>query len=170
VTSPARTLLDLATVLSGRELARAAEEAQVQRLLTPAQVEAYLARRSHRHGALRLRAATRQDPAFTRSEAERRFLELLRSAALPEPQANVRVHGHEVDFLWRRQELVVEVDGYAYHSSRAAFERDRRRDAELEAAGIHVRRITWRQIAEEPEALVARLAVALAAVPTGRAA
>ena len=67
-----------------------------------------------------------------------------------------------VDFLWRRERLVVEVDGYAFHSSRAAFERDRRRDAELAARGLHVIRIAWHQIAGEPLAVVARLAQAFA--------
>jgi very-short-patch-repair endonuclease len=58
---------------------------------------------------------------------------------------------------------VVEVDGYAFHSSRSSFERDRRKDLELSAAGYRVLRVTWRQINEEPEALVATLAAALAA-------
>lgn len=102
-------------------------------------------------------------PRLTRSEAERRFLELVRLAGLPRPAANVLVCGHEVDALWREQALVVEVDGYAFHSSRVAFERDRRRDADLHAAGLRVFRVTWRQISEEPYALVARLAQTLAA-------
>jgi hypothetical protein len=69
-----------------------------------------------------LKAASRPEPAFTRSEAERRLLELMRAARLPEPETNVRVVGHEVDLLWRAERLVVEVDGYAFHSSRGAFE------------------------------------------------
>jgi very-short-patch-repair endonuclease len=75
----------------------------------------------------------------------------------------VRVGRYEVDLLWRESSLIVEVDGYAYHSSRAAFERDRARDAELQAAGWRVLRVTWRQIVEEPEAVVARLAALLLA-------
>jgi very-short-patch-repair endonuclease len=71
------------------------------------------------------------------------------------------VRGHEVDFHWRSERLVLEVDGYAYHRSRAAFERDRQRDAELGAAGLRVLRVTWRHIVDEPEALLARLAQAL---------
>ena len=58
----------------------------------------------------------------------------------------------EADFLWREHRLVVETDGYAFHSSRRAFERDRRKDQELQAAGYRVVRFTWRQIADEPEA------------------
>lgn len=57
--------------------------------------------------------------------------------------------------------LPAEVDGFAFHSTRAAFERDRLRDAELQARGLAVLRVTWRQIVDEPDALVARLARAL---------
>ena len=66
--------------------------------------------------------------------------------------------GYEVDMLWREQRLIVEVDGYAYHSGRAAFERDRRRDAALQAAGYRVVPFTWRQITLEPHVVVAQLA------------
>lgn len=60
--------------------------------------------------------------------------------------------------LWRRDRLVVEIDGFAFHSTRAAFERDRRRDADLQARGLKVMRVTWRQIVEEPEATLLRVA------------
>ena len=63
---------------------------------------------------------------------------------------------------------MVEVDGYAFQSSRSAFERDRRRDAELTANGVRVMRVTWAQIANEREALVAMLARATAGAGAGR--
>ena len=107
--------------------------------------------------------AIQTDPNLTRSEAERRALDLIRAARLPPPETNVRVCGHEVDFLWRRQRLIVEVDGYAFHSSRRSFERDRRKDQALGAQGYRVIRVTWRQLTEEPEVVVATLAAALAA-------
>lgn len=97
-------------------------------------------------------------PSLTRSQAEERFLALVRQAGFPHPEVNVRLGGHLVDFLWRDERLVVEVDGYRFHSSRAAFERDRLRDAALEEAGLWVIRVTWRQLTEQPYALVARLA------------
>jgi very-short-patch-repair endonuclease len=100
----------------------------------------------------------RDEPTLTRSEAEERLLALVRAARLPAPACNVRVRPYEVDFLWRAERLIVEVDGYAFHSTRAAFERDRRRDADLQARGFSVMRVTWRQLAHEPEAVVARLA------------
>ena len=161
VTSPARTLLDLATRLTPRELARATEEAQIQRRVTPHSLNEQFARYPNHRGTAALRQHTRTDPAFTRSEAERRLLELIRAARLPEPHTNVKVAGHEVDLL-RARRLIAEVDGFAFHSTRAAFERDRLRDANLLAAGFRVIRITWRRLTREPEAVVAALAAALA--------
>ena len=158
VTSPARTLLDLATVTSPRELARAVEQAQILNLVTDRSLNEQFARYPHHNGLAAVRDATTAKPRLTRSEAERRLLELIRAARLPEPETNVRVAGHEVDFLWREHALVVEVDGYAFHASRAAFERDRRRDAALKAHGIDTIRVSWTQIADEPMALVALLA------------
>ena len=90
------------------------------------------------------------------------MLELIRRARLRAPQTNVRIRGHEVDFLWVAEKLVVEVDGYAYHASASAFGRDRRRDATLTAAGFRVVRFTWPDIVDEPEATLVRLAQALA--------
>ncbi len=167
VTSPARTLLDLATVVSPRDLGRATEEAQVQRRVTLHSLNEQLSRYPTHRGAAALRKAIRTDPALTRSEAERRLLELIRAARLPPPTTNAKVGGHEVDFLWREQRLVVEVDGYAFHSSRHSFERDRRRDRALQAQGYRVLRITWRELTHEPEALIAELAVALLRRPAG---
>jgi very-short-patch-repair endonuclease len=107
-----------------------------------------------------LREAAGPEPAHTRSEAERRVLELIRAARLPEPRANARAGGYEVDLLWPEAALVVEVDGYAFHSTRSAFERDRRRDADLHATGYLVLRVTWTQIVDDPAVLVASLALA----------
>lgn len=87
----------------------------------------------------------------------------MRRAQLPAPRTNVRVHGHELDAYWPDQRLGVEVDGYAVHATRAVFERDRQRDQELMGRGIRVARVMRRQLRDEPEAVVARLAAALAA-------
>jgi very-short-patch-repair endonuclease len=164
LTSPARTLLDLAETLPQRELERAVEEASIRRLVRHAELVAVLERSPGRRGAARLGATLRleSEPGPTRSEAEQRLLALLHAARLAPTEVNARVGRYEVDALWRPQRLVVEVDGYAYHSTRTAFERDRLRDSELQAAGYRVVRVTWRQLVDEPEAFVARLAAALA--------
>jgi very-short-patch-repair endonuclease len=164
LTAPARTLIDLAQFISRRDLERAYEEAQVLNLVRRTELRAALERVPGRHGSPAIRALLDQasPPALTRSEGEARLLVLLRAADLSPTEVNARIGRYEVDFLWRRERLVVEVDGFAYHGNRAAFERDRLRDADLQAAGHRVIRVTWRQIENKPEALIARLAQALA--------
>ena len=163
VTSPARSLLDWAIVATLRELEQAIAEARARGRVREGELEELVGRSTGRRGVAVLRDLLSREagPAFTRSEAEERLLRLIRKARLPEPECNVRIAGHEVDFLWRSSGLVVEVDGYAFHGSRAAFERDRRRDADLQAAGLTVARLTWRRLVDEPEAVVAQLARAV---------
>jgi very-short-patch-repair endonuclease len=91
------------------------------------------------------------------------MLALLAAAQLPVPEVNTHLHGFEVDFLWRAQRLVVEFDGRQFHGHEAAFERDRRRDQVLLAAGYRVLRVTWRQLLDEPLAVAVRIGQALAA-------
>lgn len=167
VTTPARTLLDLAEVVSDRELVRALGEAYVRGLVRRTTLGAVLDRSPGRRGAPRLRTllAREDGPSLTRSEAEERMLALVGRARLPPPRVNARVAGYEVDLLWPRHRLVIEVDGFRFHSSRAAFERDRRRDAELGRAGYRVIRFTWRQLEEEPAYVVATLAAATTVGP-----
>jgi very-short-patch-repair endonuclease len=164
VTTPARTLLDLATCLSAGELEQALARAHRRAVVTPEAIDALLPRYARRRGRRLFDryVAEHSAPAFTRSEAEARFLRLVRRARLPQPAANTRFRGYELDFLWRDERVVVEVDGMAFHGSRGAFEADRLRDGVLAAAGLRVMRITWRQLVAEPEALVVRIGQALA--------
>ncbi len=160
LTAPARTLLDLAATSPG-EVEEALNEARILRLVTAKELASLLDRCPRHRGARALREAIGPGPDLTRSEAERRLLDLVRAAGLPAPRTNVRVAGHEVDLYWPRHNLVVEFDGWAYHSSRAAFERDRRRDADLQLAGQTVLRVTHRMLTRGRDALIARLAIAL---------
>ena len=159
LTAPARTLLDLAGLLTDRELERAVDEALVLKLTTHKHLTQAVGRSKGRRGARSLRALLDRaaGPTFTRSEAEQRLRRLLRDAGLPAAEANVKVGPYEVDMLWRAERLVAEVDGYAFHSTRSAFERDRARDADLQARGLRVLRFTWRQIVDQPAVVVARV-------------
>jgi predicted transcriptional regulator of viral defense system len=118
-TTVARTLLDLADVVDRRGLERAVEQAEILRLLDLTAVDDVLARAAGRRGAPVLRAIVADydpEPAPTKNELERRFLELCRNAALPSPRVNawvtVEADGFEVDFSWPDARLIVEVDGY----------------------------------------------------------
>jgi very-short-patch-repair endonuclease len=91
------------------------------------------------------RVAERLSPRArdARSPLEVDFLALCREWGLPEPQVNVLVAGLLVDFVWPRQRVAVETDGFRFHSDRLAFERDRRRSAILTAVGYEVHRVTY---------------------------
>ena len=163
ITTVARTLVDLSQVVQDRLVERAYEQAQIRRLLRPNALQDALERANGRKTrALRhVIACERRITTVTRSELEERFLALIRRGGLPEPEVNARVAGYEVDFLWRAQRRVIEVDGFAYHSTRQAATRDRRKDDDLEAAGYRVTRFTADQILRDPEDTVARAARAV---------
>jgi very-short-patch-repair endonuclease len=162
ITTPARTLLDLAPRLAERELEQAVARAERNGLADRARVDALLVRYPRRAGTRVLRALFGAGtPAFTRSEAESRFLLLIRRAGLPKPEVNMRVLRYEVDFLWRTEQVVVEIDGAAYHSDRNTFESDRIRDATLQIAGFRVIRVTWKQLTSHPEAVLVCITRAL---------
>jgi len=161
-TSPARTLLDFAHQAASHELELAIAEAYALRLTTEGEIADAIKRAPGRAGVAALRAELRREggPRLTRREGERRMLKLLRDARLPQPLTNVRGAGVEADFFWPDQKLIV--DSYQFHGHRAAFERDRRRDQAHIAAGYTVIRVTWRQLTEEPLAVVATIARVLA--------
>ncbi|HEY1540139.1 MAG TPA: DUF559 domain-containing protein [Solirubrobacteraceae bacterium] len=161
VSSPARALLEAAPELTARELAAAVEQAQVKRLVTKRELSAAMQRAGRRPGVVALRPLV-AERAFTRSQAERRLVVLLRAAGLPEPAFNAHVEGFEVDVLWSRERVVLEFDSYGFHATRAAFERDRRRSAALTRGRHLVLRTTWSELTEHSHALVARTAEALA--------
>jgi very-short-patch-repair endonuclease len=155
-----RTLVDLADCSTRRDLERAIDEAQYLgwdlsslRPFPGRRGAGMLATVLDEH----LAGSTR-----TRSDFEELLLELCRNHGLPRPMVNQVVEGYEVDFVWPGAGVIVEADGWSAHRTRAAFERDRLRDATLEAAGWRVIRITWRRLMREPEAVALQLEQVLA--------
>ena len=163
VTTPARTLLDLGECVGLREMEQALARTERKGLVTRGELRAMVDRHPRHRGARALRRLVENDgPApFTRFPAEEIMLALVRKAGLPAPELNAQLLRYEVDLLWREQRLVVEVDGIAYHGSARAFVQDRRRDAQLIAAGYRVVRFTWKDLTEQPEATLVRIAQAL---------
>ena len=158
LTSPTRTILDLAAARD--PFLETATARALRRNLTSRRM--LHQRASGRPGYRFLLRFLDSGPALTESEAESRLLNLIRRAGLPQPESNITLGRFVVDFLWRAQRLVVEVDGFEFHSDRETFESDRVRDAELQAMAFRVLRVTWRAIVHEPEAVIARIAAALA--------
>jgi len=161
VTTPARTLIDLADLLPRRRLERDLDEAAYLRLdVTDLQP------RPGRRGSGTVKELVKRHDAGatrTRSELEERMLSLFHRFRLPAPEVNSSIEGYLVDFVWPEKKLIVETDGWAAHGTRTAFERDRRRDADLLAAGWRVLRISYERLEREPEWVAERIAEALRA-------
>jgi very-short-patch-repair endonuclease len=78
--------------------------------------------------------------------------------------------GWTVDALWRAEGLVVELDGYGNHHTRAQVERDRRKELCLRGAGLMVARYSEGQIEDEPQRVIADVAATLRRLRSGRVA
>ena len=160
VTSIARTICDLAATESARDTEQAFQEALYRDIVTDRALAKVLAREPRRTGARVIRSLIR-DPRLTRSDRERRLLNLIDQAQLPKPVTNAPIHGYKADIYWPQHNLVVEFDGWRAHGHRLAFESNRKRDQILLAAGIRTLRVTDRQLEDEPIAVTARIAQAL---------
>jgi very-short-patch-repair endonuclease len=141
VTKPARTLRDLGRTVPGPVFARALRQAEFLGLPLDG-----------------------LDTDHTRSELEARFLALIRRHRFPRPAVNVRVEGVVVDFLWRVERLIAELDGWETHRTRSAFEQDRARDNQLRTRGFEVVRFTWRQVTDDPNGVAATVRSLLTAL------
>ena len=165
VTTPARTLLDLAAVLPEQALRALVRRAQAQHVVSIRQILELIARSNGHHGAAKLRAVTADGPAPTRSELEDLLLDLLDRAAIPRPEINAPLRlGTETiipDCLWREQRVAIEADSVTWHAHKLTREHDAHKQARLEAAGYRVLRITWQQISRTPEQTLARIRAAL---------
>jgi predicted transcriptional regulator of viral defense system len=168
ITSVARTLLDLAATTRPDRLERALAQAERLQLYDHTAIADVLSRSKGHRGRAALTRATAKEPKLTRSELEATFLTLVRRAGLPEPQANLSLAAPDhprldPDFYWPAYRLIVETDGWETHGTRAAFKRDRRRDAALVASGWRVMRFSYDDVAYDAATVIDRLRAATAA-------
>jgi hypothetical protein len=157
VTSLSRTILDVAVTSRPRTVRRHLQVANDEKLLDLREMEDLLRRTKGHRGQTKVRAALElyeEQPPFTRSGLEERFLEVMREAGLPEPSMNAFVEGFEIDAWWEAERFGVELDVYETHGSRLSFEEDRERDDALLHAGIETTRVTGRRLDREPGAVV----------------
>jgi very-short-patch-repair endonuclease len=151
VTSPIRTLVDLATRLSAPQLEAAVNEADKLGLVDPERLRRALEGMTRQRGVTPLRRLLDSRVfRLTDSELERRFLRLVRRARLPMPETQASVNGFRVDFFWREFGLVVETDGLHYHRTPSQQATDRRRDQIHATAGLTALRFTHAQVRFEP--------------------
>lgn len=161
-TTPARTLLDCAPVLSARALTRAVNDARHAHVLSLDELRATLDRFPNHPGARRLRPHAETGDGASRSGWEDDFPAFCARHGLPRPRMNVEVCGFPVDALFAAERVIVELDSWEFHRDRAAFERDRDRDAVTTAAGYVTVRLTWQRIEGGAPVVAARLRATLA--------
>lgn len=156
-TSVARTLVDLAASEPARRVEQAVEQAELQQVFDRRELDRIMARGRAGTGALRKLLAGFAGSTMTRSSLEEAFLALVREAGLPDPELNVpfALGGGryvEVDALWRRARLAVELDGERYHGGHRSFHGDRAKGAEL-LATLQLRplRFTDLQVERHPD-------------------
>jgi very-short-patch-repair endonuclease len=160
-----RTIFDLAAVLGLNAVEHALRESERQRLFDILSLEDLLDRHPRHRGNKIVRECLRRlrdlPAGVTREEFEARFLAFLDGRGMPRPRLNacltIGSNGYEVDCLWPTQRTIVELDGYATHGTRSAFESDRERDRKLAVAGFRSVRVTWRQLHDDPRAVAADL-------------
>jgi very-short-patch-repair endonuclease len=166
-TNPARTLFDLAGVVTPPQLEHALNEAEIRRLTSPLPLDALIARHPRRRGTAALKRALDKQrqtgETVIRSDFETAFLDFAERHGLPRPRMNEPLGPYQPDAFWPDARLVVELDSYDIHTTRQAFEKDRARDRALTAAGYRVVRITWRQLVDHPRALAQELHTLLTA-------
>jgi very-short-patch-repair endonuclease len=162
VTSPARTILDITPRLTDKALTRVVNDARLARYLRLPELAELLERCPRQTGAKRLRPFVTATGGPTRSEFEDAFVAFTERFGLPRPKLNAIVGGREVDAVFEAEKLIVELDGFDYHSDRAAFEEDRDRDADNLLGGFGTVRITWDRMTKRPRNEAARLNAILA--------
>jgi len=164
VTDVPWTLVDLAGVVREPVLARALEQAEKLRVFDRRALEDAVELRPAAPGTRVLRAllAAQAASSLTASDAEAALLALCRAHGLPLPSMNVALGPYVIDALWVRERLALEIDSRLHHETRAAFQRDRRRDMWLLAHGWRPARVTPEQLEFEQDDVVELLRGALA--------
>jgi hypothetical protein len=161
VTSPARTILDLAATMPAKPLRRMVRQAQAEQRVNVRQLLEILHRHRAHRGAAKLRAVIADGPAPTRSAHEDLVLDLIDRAGIERPELNpkLRLDGRVIhpDMLWREQRLVIECDSRRWHSDPLTQQDDADKQAILEAHGHRVLRITWHQGVSCPQQTLARI-------------
>ena len=173
VTSPMRTLTDLASEWEEVRLERALDKAHRRRIVHLERFAEYLDRSENRSrpgsGLLRKMVAARDPNRPIDSDLETLFFSALRKFGLPLPVPQHPVQTRSsikyIDFAYPEHRLAIELDGFEEHGTRRAFEADRVRQNELEELGYHFRRFTWTQLTSDAVGVAITVGSALGLVP-----
>ncbi len=157
ITSPARTLLDMAPRMMDKALKRRVNEARRAEILTLADLADVIDRFPHHPGGKRLKPLLTVKGGPTRSEWEDKFPAFCQQYGLPEPVMSTFVAGYEADALFPEEKIVIELDSWEFHKDKVAFETDRDKDLDRQLAGYAPVRITWDRIEYRSAREAARL-------------
>jgi very-short-patch-repair endonuclease len=169
VTTIARTLIDLADRYDRRTAERATDQAEVLTLFDLIKIRAAIEANPGRRGAAVMRRLLDEyeiGVGLTESELEDEFLRLCARYRIPRPDLQERLGPGRVDFIWRDQRLVVEVDSWRWHGGRNKWESDQRRDIRLQRDGFRVARFSYLRVVREPESVAEDLRALLSAAPS----
>jgi very-short-patch-repair endonuclease len=161
VTTPARTLMDIAATCPLHLVEEAFDHGLRTRLVTLPGMRRRLRMIGRRPGVAAMRAlvAARAGGRVPESVFETRLLRLLRRRGLPVPvgQHEIRDGGRvvaRVDFAYPELKLAIEADGFRYHSGRIQWDRDRSRRNALTGLGWRVVHVTWTEMLGRPDGVV----------------
>src|SRR5262249_34285291 len=157
VTSPARTLLDIAPRLTDRQLTRVVNDARFSTHLRLEHLRELLERCPVHRSARRLRPFLEGPENPTRSGNEDDFAGGAAAFDLPRALINVPIGGRVVDAVFEKEKVIVEIDDYGTHSSKTSFESDRDRDADHLELGFVTVRITKERMRQTPAREAERL-------------
>lgn len=163
ISTPARAVLEVAATCTMDELADVVDHGVAERVLTPRDLEAVLARNRGRRGAARLAEILGDESGrvISRSRAEKAFVKLIRDARLPFPEVNQRLGHYEPDFMWREERVIVELDSYGFHGGPGRFQNDREKDLDYRDWGFDVLRPTRNHVVHQPARVLVSVVRAL---------
>jgi very-short-patch-repair endonuclease len=139
-TNPVRTIIDVAPRRTDRQLIRLVQDARIAKHLNDSALRRLLLR------CPRLQALIDPTQNPTKSDLEDDFVAWIIKHKLPMPRINTKLNGKEVDALYEKEKLIVELDGWPYHSGRNAFRSDHQRDSDHRTLGFDTVRYTGEQL------------------------
>jgi hypothetical protein len=143
--------MDNAPRMTEKSLTRAVNDLLGQGFLNRSDLVELVIRCPRHPGALLLRPFAHSTRGPTRSEFEDAFHAFTERFGLPDGLVNTTLHGFEVDAFFPEEGVVVELDGWDFHSSQYSFKSDREQDAALLERGIVTIRVTWDRLIDRPE-------------------
>ena len=161
VTNTHRTIVDLAAVLQPDVLERVLDDCLYRGLIELGRIQARLDElggpgRPSVRALKELLGARGNQLAMPLTVLENKFLGVLRSGGIDEPESQVSVESDvgekwRLDFVYPHHKVLIEVDGRRFHAARRREKNDMHRDNVMNVRGWTVLRFTWEDVVTDPE-------------------